>query len=55
MRYPLTATSLLGIAAITAGVMMYVTAPGKERVSERTAFAPIIGDGQLGFAAAVQF
>ena len=55
MRYPVTATSLLGIVAITAGVVMYLTAPGKERVSEGTAFAPIIGDGQLGFAAAGRF
>ncbi len=55
MRYPVTATCLLGVGAIAAGIVMYVAAPGKEREPEGTAFAPIIGDGQLGFAAAGRF
>jgi len=44
-----------GCAAIASGVILYLTAPGKEQVSDGTAFAPVITDDQLGFAVSGSF
>ena len=40
----------LGLGAVAAGTILYLTAPGKEQISDGTAFAPILAPDQLGFA-----
>jgi tetratricopeptide (TPR) repeat protein len=50
LKYIGTGAFILGCGAITAGVILYLTAPGKEQISDGTAFVPVIGNDQYGFA-----
>lgn len=55
LRYIGTTVFVVGCGAVAAGVLLYLTAPGKEQVSDGTAFAPVITDDQLGFAVSGSF
>ena len=46
---------VLSAAAITTGIVLYVTAPDREKLSDGTVFAPVVGDGNYGFALAGRF
>ena len=41
---------IVGCGAVVAGVAIYLTAPGKEQISDGTAFSPVITNEQIGFA-----
>jgi len=55
LRYIGTTVFVVGCGAVAAGVLLYLTAPGKEQISDGTAFAPVITDDQLGFAVSGSF
>lgn len=44
-----------GCAAVAAGAVLYLTAPGKEQISDGTAFAPVITNDEVGFAVTGSF
>jgi hypothetical protein len=44
-------TFIVGVAAVTTGAILYFTAPRRERISDGTAFAPLISNDQIGVAA----
>ena len=48
-------TFIVGVAAVTTGAILYFTAPRRERVSDGTAFAPLITNDQVGVAAFGRF
>jgi len=48
-------TFIVGVAAVTTGAILYFTAPRRERVSDGTAFAPMITNDQIGVAAVGSF
>lgn len=50
-----TGAFILGSAAVVAAGILYFTAPGKEQVSDGTAFAPVITGDSVGFAASGSF
>ena len=50
LKYIGTGAFIAGCGAITAGVILYLTAPGKEQISDGTAFVPVVGKDQFGFA-----
>ena len=50
LRYLGTGLFVVGLGAVAAGTILYLTAPGKEQISDGTAFAPILAPDQLGFA-----
>jgi len=50
-----TTAFIVGAGAVTAGVILYLTAPGKEQISDGTAFAPVITNEELGFAVSGRF
>lgn len=50
LRYLGTGLFVLGVGAITAGAILYFTAPGKEQISDGTAFAPVLAPDQIGVA-----
>jgi hypothetical protein len=54
VRYGGTSMAGVGGAAVMTAVVLYLAAPGKERV-EQTAIAPFAGDDQLGIAIAGSF
>jgi hypothetical protein len=43
-----------GVAAVAGGIVLYLTAPSKER-REETVFVPVVAPNQLGFAATRRF
>ena len=45
-----TTAFIVGAGAVAAGVVLYLTAPGKEQISDGTAFAPVITNDEVGFA-----
>ena len=49
-RYIGTGGFLVSAGAIAAGVILYIGAPGRVQVSDGTALAPLVGDGQYGLA-----
>jgi len=50
-----TTVFVVGCGAVAAGVLLYLTAPGKEQISDGTAFAPVITNDEVGFAVSGQF
>lgn len=46
---------LLWVGALTTGIILYVTAPGRVEVSDGTALTPIIGDDELGLSLSGRF
>lgn len=50
-----TISFIVGLGAVTAGVILYVTAPGKEQISDGTAFAPVITNDRVGFSVSGSF
>ncbi len=50
-----TTSFIVGVGAVAAGVILYVTAPGKEQISDGTAFAPVITNDEVGFAVSGSF
>ena len=50
-----TAVFIVGVGAVVGGVALYLTAPGKEQVSDGTAFAPVITNEEVGFAVSGSF
>ena len=50
LKYIGTGLFVVGLGAVAAGTILYLTAPGKEQISDGTAFAPILAPDQLGFA-----
>lgn len=50
LRYIGTSVFVVGTAAVAAAAFLYFTAPGKEQVSDGTAFAPVITSDQIGMA-----
>lgn len=50
-----TTAFIVGAGALTAGVILYLTAPGKEQISDGTAFAPVITDEEVGFSVSGRF
>jgi tetratricopeptide (TPR) repeat protein len=50
LRYLGTGLFVVGLGAVAAGTILYLTAPGKEQISDGTAFAPVLAPDQVGFA-----
>lgn len=50
-----TGAFILGSAAVVAAGVLFFTAPGKEQVSDGTAFAPVVTGDSVGFAASGSF
>lgn len=50
-----TVSFVVGLGAVTAGVILYMTAPGKEQISDGTAFAPVITNDEVGFSVSGTF
>lgn len=50
LRYIGTGLFVVGLGAVVAGTILYLTAPGKEQVSDGTAFAPVLSPDQVGVA-----
>lgn len=46
---------VLSLATIATGIVLYVTAPDREKVSDGTVFAPVAGDGNYGFELSGRF
>ncbi|MBA3454525.1 MAG: hypothetical protein H0T42_15655 [Deltaproteobacteria bacterium] len=46
---------VVSAAALTAGVVLYLTAPGMEQISDGTAFAPVITNEEVGFSVSGTF
>ena len=55
LKYLGTGLFVLGLGAVTAGAILYFTAPGKEQVSDGTAFAPVLTPDEVGFAVSGRF
>ncbi len=55
VRYVGTGGFILGAGALVAGGILYLTAPGKEQVSDGTAFAPTVSKDGMGLAFAGSF
>ncbi|MDB4960714.1 MAG: hypothetical protein JWP01_713 [Myxococcales bacterium] len=55
LKYIGTTVFVVGVSAVAAGVILYMTAPGKEQVSDGTAFAPVITNEELGFSVSGRF
>jgi tetratricopeptide (TPR) repeat protein len=55
LKYIGTTVFIVGCGAVAAGVILYLTAPGKEQVSDGTAFAPVITNDEVGFAVSGSF
>lgn len=55
LRYIGTGLFVVGLGAVVAGTILYLTAPGKEQISDGTAFAPVLAPDQVGFAFSGQF
>lgn len=55
LRYIGTGLFVVGLGAVAAGTILYLTAPGKEQISDGTAFAPVLAPDQVGFAFSGQF
>ncbi len=55
LRYVGTSVFVIGTGAVAAAIFLYLTAPGSEQVSDGTAFAPVIGNDNLGFAVTGSF
>jgi tetratricopeptide (TPR) repeat protein len=50
LRYIGTGLFVVGLGAIAAGTILYLTAPGKEQISDGTAFSPVLAPDQVGVA-----
>ena len=50
LRYVGSGTFIVGVGLLATAGYLYFKAPGKEMVSDGTAFAPVISGDQLGFA-----
>lgn len=50
-----TSAFIVGAGLLTAGIVLYVTAPGMEQIADGTAFAPIVSPDQVGFAVSGAF
>jgi hypothetical protein len=50
LRYIGTSTFIVGIGLVGAATYLYLTAPGKERVPDASAIAPLVGADRLGVA-----
>lgn len=50
LRYIGTGLFIVGLGAVAAGTILYLTAPGKEQISDGTAFSPVVAPDQVGFA-----
>ncbi len=50
LRYIGTGLFVVGLGAVAAGTILYLTAPGKEQISDGTAFTPVVAPDQVGFA-----
>ena len=50
-----TVSFVVGAGALAAGVILYVTASGKEQISDGTAFSPVITNDEVGFAVSGSF
>ncbi|MFN0246603.1 MAG: hypothetical protein ACKV2T_06820 [Kofleriaceae bacterium] len=50
LRYIGTSLFVVGLGAVAAGTILYLTAPGKEQISDGTAFSPVLAPDQVGFA-----
>lgn len=55
VRFIGTGVFVVGVGAIATAAWLYFGAPGKEQVSDGTAFAPVIGEDELGFAVSGRF
>ncbi len=55
LRYLGTGLFVVGLGAVAAGAILYFTAPGKEQISDGTAFAPVLAPDQVGFALSGSF
>ena len=55
LRYIGTSVFVVGAGALAAGAILYFTAPGKEQISDGTAFAPMIGSDKFGLAVSGSF
>jgi len=55
LRYIGTSVFAVGLGAVAAGTILYLSARGQERVSDGTAFAPVVSHDQLGFALSGSF
>jgi len=55
LRYVGTSVFVVGTGAVAAAIFLYMTAPGNEKISDGTAFAPVITNDQLGLAVSGSF
>lgn len=55
LRYIGTGLFIVGLGAATAGAILYFTAPGKEQISDGTAFTPVLSSDQVGVAFSGRF
>lgn len=55
LRYIGTGLFVIGLGAVAAGTILYLTAPGKEQISDGTAFTPVLSPNEVGFAFSGRF
>lgn len=55
LRFIGTSAFVVGAGLAATGLILYFTAPGKEKISDGTAFAPVLAPDQLGFAVSGSF